>query len=1215
MPCVLTINDTILCPPLTNITWEIFAQDAITLLATVTAAPDTDISGAAVGFISGLAEEPTVELLDYAPNIQVTVRKTITDSCGNVDTYEEIVLVPYPPLSPVLNSFVLGDGGAITSEIDGTGSTGIDIRAFIDSGNDGVREYESAITPNTGTNIFSGISTAIGSGDLFGVEVSNDNFATSAIDSYIFPTASISNLIFIDNNNITVDISGTFDTFDTPTVQRNFSIQFLDMGGTPVGTPVVINGTSDTLSGLSFNLPAGIDGTTPFQIEVDASDEIASGLTKAILPYTPPTADALADTFSTLEDTPFAGNVATNDTLCSTGITTYELVSGTSVNGSVTSFTASTGNFVFTPDAGFIGTGSFQYNLKCDNVIISTGVVSINVTPTPIQGVDDFFNVTPNTQFTGDVSTNDPACPSGARTFQVNTTPVNGNLDSFDINTGIFEYTPNNGFTGVDSFTYDILCGGLVNDTLVVNLTVLSPNADAVNDTFTTPLIGVPFSETVTANDTTCDIGDTTYQVVSGSAINGSVTSFDSDTGAFTFTPSILGGEGVGGFSYDILCADIVIDTATVSITYDLNIDPDAINDIETATFGITTFSGDVSTNDVECEAGTTTTYEFVMGSSSAGATVTTFNTDGTYLVTFDSPDFIGTFTFQYNILCNNFVKDSAIVSVEQPDPLGDAVPDSFSTNVNTTLSGNVAGNDVICQAPNTTTYSFNLLSVLNGTVDSFDINTGGFEFTPTNGFVGTASFDYNILCNNIIVDTATVTITVEGFTAVAVDDSVTTDPETNVAGDVSTNDTLCSSGVTTFTEIGGTEVNGNVIINPSGTFTFTPDFGVADTTGSFDYNINCEGNVIDTGTVTVNINPYLATAVDDPDEETPFETVLNADVSTNDVPCNVGTTTYQLNGTPVGGTVVINTDGTYTFTPTTGFSGTGSFMYDLLCSGNVIDTGMVTIEVSPDLMPVVASFTCPTTLDTSGSVGPFVGAELIDDGTGTILEDLGYTANTGAVTFNFTSVLDGNVVRTKVATDALGANEQTQDYFIPDSSASFVGNVDDLSNIVLDITGIFDGNTTTRTFLVEAISSTNVVTTLATLTGSVEEYLNQAFDLSGLGITDCVTIRITASDELGSECSPTELDRCASLPTVDFNAILNVSDISLAGGGEDTWTFDLNLVPVASPVLNAVIVSVTSSMVDTTVDISGSTGGFVQVEVLNPSNLVTYDSGLIELT
>ena len=114
-----------------------------------------------------------------------------------------------------------------------------------------------------------------------------------------------------------------------------------------------------------------------------------------------------------------------------------------------------------------------------------------------------------------------------------------------------------------------------------------------------------------------------------------------------------------------------------------------------------------------------------------------------TYTATLSITDCIGTATASTNF--------NIVITA-------DAVDDAFTGVFNQPFASSVPTNDVPCSS-GATTYDYSVASVIGGAVSAFDMSTGAFTFTPSNDFVGTASFTYDILCNGGVVANANVSI------------------------------------------------------------------------------------------------------------------------------------------------------------------------------------------------------------------------------------------------------------------------------------------------------------------------------------------------------------------------------------------------------------------------------------------------------------------------
>src|SRR6187399_3745128 len=181
---------------------------------------------------------------------------------------------------------------------------------------------------------------------------------------------------------------------------------------------------------------------------------------------------------------------------------------------------------------------------------------------------------------------------------------------------------------------------------------------------------------------------------------------------------------------------------------------------------------------------------------------------------------------------------------------------------------------------------------------------------------------------------------------------------DTPVTGDASTNDTPSGDGGNTWTLVGtdGGATNGTVTMNPDGSYTYTPDpnFNGMDTITYVVCDIDGD---CDTAVIIITITPVndVPVAVDDANT-TNEDTPVSGDASTNDTPSGDGGNTWTLVGVDGGatnGSVVMNPDGTYTYTPDPNYNGMDVFTYQVCDVDADCDTATVIITITPvDDMP-----------------------------------------------------------------------------------------------------------------------------------------------------------------------------------------------------------------------------------------------------------------------
>ncbi|MCF6391742.1 cadherin-like domain-containing protein, partial [Mycobacterium sp. MBM] len=253
----------------------------------------------------------------------------------------------------------------------------------------------------------------------------------------------------------------------------------------------------------------------------------------------------------------------------------------------------------------------------------------------------------------------------------------------------------------------------------------------------------------------------------------------------------------------------------------------------------------------------------------------------------------------------------------------------------------------------------------------TLQLNTdGSFTYTPDADFNGTDTFTYTATDGTATSSVETVSITVAPVndTPVTAGDTFTTDEDTALTGNVLSNDSDTDGDTLTATLVDG-PANGTLTLNTDGTFTYTPnaDFNGTD---SFTYTAGDGTATSSVATVSITVTPVNDTPVTTADSFTTDEdTAVSGNVLTNDSDIDGDTLTATLVDGPTNGTLTLNTDGSFTYTPTADFNGTDSFTYT---AGDGTDTSSVetvSITVSPvNDTPATVGDTFTTNEDTAMS-------------------------------------------------------------------------------------------------------------------------------------------------------------------------------------------------------------------------------------------------------
>jgi VCBS repeat-containing protein len=684
---------------------------------------------------------------------------------------------------------------------------------------------------------------------------------------------------------------------------------------------------------------------------------------------------AVNDVNTTNEDTPVSGNAATNDIPSADGGNVWSLVgaNGGALHGTVTM--NPDGTYTYTPTANYNGSDVFTYQLCDADGDCSTATVTITVNPVddvPI-AVNDVNTTNEDTPVSGNAATNDTPSGDGGNVWSLVGTNGGATHGTVTMNPdGTYTYTPAANYNGSDVFTYK-LCdadGDCSTATVTITINPVNDVPVAVNDVNTTNE-DTPVNGNAASNDTPSGDCQNTWSLVgaNGGAAHGTVTM--NPNGTYTYTPA-PNYNGTDVFTYKLCDCDGDCSTATVTVTVNpVNDIPVAVNDVAT-TNEDNPVNGNAASNDTP--SGDCTNLWSLVGTN-GGAThgTVTMNPDGTYTYT-PAANYNGSDVFTYKLCdCDGDCSTATVtITINPVDDVPVAVNDVSTTNEDTPVNGNAASNDTPSgDGGNVWSLVGTNGGAAHGTVT---MNTNGtYTYTPAANYNGSDVFTYKLCDVDGDCSTATVTITINPVddAPVAVNDVNTTNEDTPVSGNAATNDTPSGDGGNVWSLVGtnGGAVHGTVTMNPDGTYTYTP---AANYNGSdvFTYKLCDTDGDCSTATVTITINPVddVPIAVNDVNT-TNEDTPVSGNAATNDTPSGDGGNVWSLVGTNGGaahGTVTMNPDGTYTYTPAANYNGSDVFTYKLCDADGDCSTATVTITINPvDDVPIAVNDVNTTNEDT----------------------------------------------------------------------------------------------------------------------------------------------------------------------------------------------------------------------------------------------------------
>jgi len=629
------------------------------------------------------------------------------------------------------------------------------------------------------------------------------------------------------------------------------------------------------------------------------------------------------------------------------------------------------GSFSYDPDANYFGPDTFQYE-ACDQGVVpiqaplcDTATVTINVNPVndPPVAVDDSGALNSGGSVILDLLANDGDIDSNLdpASMSLDTSSTVGSVTDHGDGTVTVDYGAAPGFYGSDSFTYTVQDDHVppaVSNTATVSISV---NAYPVaSDSLETTPEDTPLLIDLAANVSDADgTVDGNSVAITSAPAHGSL--WNLGGGSYRYTPD-ADYNGVDAFRFT---ADDNLGATSNEAQVQVNITP--VDDTPRASADSYSMDEDDSlsatvpgllANDSDPD-GTGLTVDSTPVSGPPAGHSLTLNADGSFTF-IPLADFNGLVTFEYRV-CDDAPSmlscDTATVSITV-DPVNDppiAVDDGSAGSPlaaleDTPLLIDVLANDYEDPVEGDT---LSVASVTQGGHGAVANNGGSVTYTPASNWSGDDSFSYTLSDGSGGTDTATVYVRVNPVNdpPVAMDDTSGTSQFAPVAIGVLANDSDIDGGPLVIQSFDASSVHGASITQSGNDLIYTPGaYSSPLTPDSFGYTVSDGNGGTDNATVRVLVNDAPQATGDSYSTAEDVPLLVGAPgVLANDGDVNGDPLTLTLTGDVSHGSLSLNADGSFSYTPAGNYYGGDSFGYSICDapSGGLCDSASVSLSVS----------------------------------------------------------------------------------------------------------------------------------------------------------------------------------------------------------------------------------------------------------------------------
>ena len=617
-----------------------------------------------------------------------------------------------------------------------------------------------------------------------------------------------------------------------------------------------------------------------------------------------------------------------------------------------------------------------------------------------VDAVNDDYLIFENESQSATFADND-VWPSGQiPVFTITEEPSRGSI--ILQSNGSFTYSPPlNQFGYRDSVYYQICSNGICDIGFAEFVVVFHNNEPIAENDYFTVEMNASRTANVTANDGDPDsltdpIDRSLDWIKFTNPTNGIVTNFGI-SGTFTYSPN-NGFIGSDSFQYYAVDHCGLYDIATVYLTVvAVNLDPTANDQLINSLSEDVAYSGSLSQLAIDPE-NDPLTFQLVTAPNSGAITI---NANGTYTYT-PSPNFTGNSSFTYQACdavgqCDQGIVNLVVNNVDNDPP--QLLNDNKIINEDTPTNVAVATNDT----DDTAALSYSVFSQgAHGTVGLVSA-TGIFSYAPAANYSGLDSFVIQA-CDGVNCSTSIVYMQINEINdaPTALPFTITINEDNSTQGSF-TSITDIEPGALVFTAPQGNSISG-LSINSNGTYSYTP---AANYFGTQSITIQgCDSqNLCATSTLTIQVNPVNDLPVVFNDNFSIQEDqVLQGALSIGETDTESPSLTYTVAAGTTTGSLALNPNGAFTYTPVTNWFGTESISISVCDGDGGCRTTQLTLTIaSVNDSPIATAISLSTNEDVtlSGSLSAY--ASDVETAT------LNYSVSTNSANGIFTVSPNGN--------------------------------------------------------------------------------------------------------------------------------------------------------------------------------------------------------------